>query len=271
MPPKHWIEARRLARAIRRRMTEHDHLHGRTVKIDSEISKILANEDAEPGDESIQNPGVFTLREIAGRLGTTVGDLLGEVALGDDDRKRIEMLVGFLVERFRLFSDPHAVEERPIPTDEAGFVEREYGYPRKHHAWLLRTATYAARVAGRESEESEVELTEVLHSVRDVENKRMQVIRVIGNSMANAFEHDDKVLVDTYLRSPRNGDVVAVYIHNEGGVLGYWRAERGEFWLDKENEVVSSIRLGGPGEWTLWGTVTRIVDKPVLARRRLAP
>jgi len=44
--------------------------------------------------------------------------------------------------------------------------------------------------------------------------------------------------------------------------------KRGEFWLDKANDAFQPFRLDASRDWTLWGTVTRIVDAPVFPRRR---
>jgi len=67
---------------------------------------------------------------------------------------------------------------------------------------------------------------------------------------------------------PREGDVVAAYDSVRGGIVGYWRrGENGQFWLDKENEAFESERLDADGSWTVWGTVTRVVDTPVHPRR----
>jgi hypothetical protein len=79
--------------------------------------------------------------------------------------------------------------------------------------------------------------------------------------------HDgDKVTFDTRLVTPKDGDVVVVYDSVRGGIVGYWRrGENGECWLDKENDAAE--RFDAAGGWTLWGTVTRIVDTPVHPRR----
>jgi hypothetical protein len=62
---------------------------------------------------------------------------------------------------------------------------------------------------------------------------------------------------------------VAVYDNVRGGIVGYWRGgDGGEFWRDKENASFPSERLDADGGWTLWGTVTRVVDTLVRPRRR---
>jgi phage repressor protein C with HTH and peptisase S24 domain len=112
-------------------------------------------------------------------------------------------------------------------------------------------------------------MAEVLHSIRDVYNGQLRVIRVNGESMLPILHDGDKVTFDTRLVTPQAGDVVAVYDNVRGGMVGYWRGgDDGKFWLDKENESSPSEQLDAHGGWTLWGTVTRIVDTPVRPRRK---
>ncbi|MDQ3280996.1 MAG: S24 family peptidase [Acidobacteriota bacterium] len=93
------------------------------------------------------------------------------------------------------------------------------------------------------------------------------MIRVIGDSMSDLLLDGYKVLVDTRLQRPKDGDVVAVYIREEGGMIGYWREEsKGRVFLDKHNKDFPPVRLGHHSEWFLMGTITKIVEAP-LARR----
>lgn len=267
MSPKrdHTEEMRRLAAVIRQRVTEHDARHRRRIRIDSTLSRILQPDIA----PKPQNPGIFTIREIASSLETTVGDLLGEPVLGEADLQKLRDLVGFLIDRFDLMGAHAAATrvDRAFTVTEADFVQRDYDYPQPHHVFIVPHAKAAAGT-GIEAD-SDTETTEVLHSIRDVYNGQLRVIKVIGDSMAPVLRNDDKVTVDTRLTSPREGDVVAVYHHTDGGILGYWRrGEQGEFWLDKVNEDFPSIRLDASRDWTLWGTATRIVDTPVAVRPR---
>jgi len=149
---------------------------------------------------------------------------------------------------------------------EDEFVERDFDYPRPHHVWIVPHANAAAG-SGVEADR-DTETTEVLHSIRDVYNAKLRVIRVKGESMSPVLHDGDKVTFDTRLTTPQNGDVVAVYDSARGGIIGYWRRDpTGECWLDKENPVSPSERLDRDGGWKLWGTVTRIVDTPVRPRR----
>jgi len=123
--------------------------------------------------------------------------------------------------------------------------------------------------AGRSGIEADRPLltTEVLHSIRDVRNGALQVVRVIGDSMADLLLDGYKVLVDTRLKKPQRGDLVAVYIKAEGGVIGFWREEsRGEIFLDKRNDQYPPVKLGHHSEWFLVGTITKIVEAPLPRR-----
>ncbi|MCU1347103.1 MAG: hypothetical protein JWO56_133 [Acidobacteria bacterium] len=261
MPSDHSADLERLVAALRSRVADYDRQHRRRFPV-SPYSRILAGER--------KNPGIFTIRDLAGELGTRVGDLLGEQGIGDADRVKVEELVTFVIERFGLFrtSRGDAEDGARFRVPEEEFVERDYDYPRPHHVWIVPHAKAAA--GGGVESDRDTETTEVLHSIRDVYNAQLRVIRVIGDSMSPALRDGDKVTVDTRLTSPSDGQVVAVYHHTDGGILGYWRrGQRGEFWLDKENAAFEEIRLGREArDWTLWGTVTRIVDTPAPIRRR---
>ncbi len=212
---------------------------------------------------------MFTIREIASSIETTVGDLLNEPVLGAADLKQLATFVDFLIDRFDLMGVRAAArrDERAFAVTEEKFVEHEYDYPRLHHVWIIPHARAAAG-EGIEAEAG-METTEVLHSIRDVYTGDLRVIKVIGNSMAPVLRDCDKVLIDIRRVTPHEGDVVAVYHHTAGGILGYWRAgKRGEFWLDKANDAFQPFRLDASRDWTLWGTATRIVDAPVFPRRR---
>src|SRR5688500_1663379 len=93
-PRRDYSEAmRRLVATIERRMTEYDSRHRRRRRIDSTLSKTLS---------TTKNPGVFTIREIASSIETTVGDLLNEPVLGAADLKQLATFVDFLIDRFDL-------------------------------------------------------------------------------------------------------------------------------------------------------------------------
>ena len=175
MPPTrdHTEDMRRLRAVIERRITEYGVRHRRRFTTDSNTSKILSER---------QNPGLFTVRDLATKLDTTVGDLLEEPVLGEADLKKLRELVDFLIARFDLMGARAAAsrEEKTFVIGEAEFVERDYDYPRPHHVFLV---PHSKAAAGRGIESDwEGEMTEVLHSIRDVYGE-LRVIRVIGESM----------------------------------------------------------------------------------------
>jgi hypothetical protein len=72
--------------------------------------------------------------------------------------------------------------------------------------------------------------------------------------------------------TPRQHEPVAVYVDDEGGILGYWRAEAGAYYLDKHNTEFSPYKLGHSAGWRILGVITHIqspvgrYDRPVTAR-----
>jgi len=215
-----------------------------------------------------ENPSLSTVWHGARDLETTVGTLLEEPPLGEADLQKLREFVEFLIARFDLTGTQSAAtrEAQTLKVTETDFIERDFDYPRPHHVWIV-PHTNAAAGSGIEADR-DTEMTEVLHSIRDVYNGQLRVIRVNGESMSSVLHDGDKVTFDTRLVTPVDGDVVAVYDSIRGGIIGYWRrGENGDVWLDKENESSDSERLEAHGGWTLWGTVTRVVDTPVRSRR----
>jgi Peptidase S24-like len=249
----------RLREIVERRVADYDARYRRRRFPLRRLQGVLRSAD----------PRLSTVMQSADDLGTTVGDLLGEQPLGEADRQRLREFVEFLIARFDL-ADTHAAVERDkraVHVSEAKFIEHDFDYPRPHHVWIVRHAKAAAG-SGIEGDR-DTETSEVLHSIHDVYNGQLRVIRVKGNSMEPVLHDGDKVTFDIRLVDPQAGDVVAVYDDLRGGIIGYWRpGENGEAWLDKENPASSSERLEAGGAWKLWGTVTRIVDTPVRPRRR---
>ena len=106
-----------LAKAIERRRLEFGERYAREVfKRDGAVSRILENDpDYKPHrprkiDKTrrpVANPGIFTVKDIADRLHTTVGSLLGEKGfeITIDDRRRMRDFITYLSQRFAL-NDP---------------------------------------------------------------------------------------------------------------------------------------------------------------------
>jgi hypothetical protein len=256
MAPRDFAERmERMREIVRKRIAEYDARHRRRFRI-RDIAGVLRSGD----------PRISTLLSGADNLGTTVSDLLQEPPLGEADIKKLRDFVEFLIARFDLMGTQAAAarEASTLTVTEAEFIERDFDYPRAHHVWVVPQAKAAAG-SGIEADR-DTEMTEVLHSIRDVYNGQLRVIQVNGESMSPVLRDGDKVTFDTRLVTPQTGDVVAVYDNLRGGMVGYWRSEKGEFWLDKENASFKSEALDAYGGWKLWGTVTRIVDTPVRPR-----
>jgi hypothetical protein len=251
-----WL--RRLRKIVRLRIAEIDGRYRRRRIPLRKFDGILRRND----------PRLSTMLRSAATLGTTVGHLLGEPPLGEMDKAKLREHVEFLITRFDLMDVQAAAEReaRTIHVAEPDFIERDFDYPRPHHVWIVRHAKAAAGTGIEDDRDTET--TEVLHSIRDVYNGQLRVIKVHGDSMLPVLHDGDKVTFDIRLIDPRDGDVVAVYDSIRGGIIGYWRGgENGESWLDKENDAFDSERLEPGGAWKVWGTVTRIVDTPVRPRR----
>lgn len=259
MASREWLERmQRMRHRLDQRITEYNKQHHRRFSR-RRIASVLRNDE----------PRLSSIVRAAREVGTTVGDLLDEQLIGQADRQKLEEFVGFLVARFDLMGI-HAAAQREVSAlavTEEEFIERDFDYPRPHHVWVVPHERAAA--GGGIETDRDTETTEVLHSIRDVYNGQLRVIRVIGDSMTSVLHDGDKVTFDIRLREPRDGDVVVVYDSVRGGIIGYWRGgEGGEFWLDKENDAFDSERLEPGANWTVWGKVTRIVDTPVHPRHR---
>jgi SOS-response transcriptional repressor LexA len=93
--------------------------------------------------------------------------------------------------------------------------------------------------------------------------------------MSDRIRDGDLIVIDISRTTPRQHDPVAVYIDNEGGVLGYWRAEAGAYFLDKHNPEFPSFKLGHPSEWRVIGVITTVQsavtrqDRPTFGAKRL--
>lgn len=284
-------DIRGLARRVYERLRERARTGKPAISINDTLSRILAHEPkypsrprvAEPQRSALVNPGVFTLQKnVADPLEITVGNLLGEEGhpsardfLDTADRRQLRDLVRRLHQLFDL-DDPDLDEQPPerppastpsyrFLVSEKEFRERDHDYPRTLHAWIVPELPDAAGSTGAEPDTS-LTTTRVLHSIQEVWDARFQVLRVLGDSMAPDLLNGWKVLVDTRRVTPATGDLVAVYLHDEGGILGRWHRQGDLVTLRKTNASYEPIVLHTGAAWTLWGTVTQIVEAPVLFR-----
>jgi phage repressor protein C with HTH and peptisase S24 domain len=277
-----------LAKRVHERWLAYRRRHtGMSIPVNDTLSRLFEHvpeytphreRSPERQDRSAKSPGVFKLQQVADALETTVGDLLGEPGyesprelLSIAQRRTLREATLILRELFDL-DDESLDQPDPLPqgyqfTVAPGeFIERDHDYPRTLHAWVVPEFTASAGPSGSEPELT-LDSAQILHSVREVWDSRLQVIRVIGDSMAPELRHGWKVLVDTDLTRPSDDALVAVYLRDEGGVLGRWHVEDGTPLLRKSNPSYKPISLAGRDDWTLWGTVTRIVEAPVELKR----
>lgn len=160
-------------------------------------------------------------------------------------------------------TEPRSTEEFPI--EPADFVEGDFDYPRELHALELDEYDIAA---GGTGVNPEVDMAGYTLHARDVKDATHRVVKVKGDSMTPDYEEGWKLLVDTKKKSPQAGDPVAVYLKDEGSVLGYWSKNGDRIELEKANAAYKPVRLGDPTTWHLIGTVQKIVDAPAKKRRK---
>jgi hypothetical protein len=275
-----------LAKRVHERWLEYRRRHpGMSVPVDDTLSRLFEHvpeyipvreRSPDRKERAAKIPGVFKLQQVADMLETTVGGLLGEPGyesprdlVTTEQRRTLREAMLILRDLFDLDDESlDAIEEThpsPLPVTPHKFIERDHDYPRTLHAWVVPELSAAAGNAGAE-QDAPLGTAQILHSVREVWDARLQVIRVIGDSMAPELRHGWKVLVDTELTRPAPDALVAVYIKDEGGILGRWTVEDGRLSLRKTNPEFAPIELGAQGEWTLWGTVTKVVEAPVALR-----
>ena len=126
-----------LAKAINQRRLEfRERYQNEVFKRDGVVSRILENDpDYKPhrprkrnkARSPVMNPGIFTVKDIADRLHTTVGSLLGEKGfeITVDDRRRMRDFITFLSQRFAL-NDPLLDEEGGGGPDPAASSRNVY-------------------------------------------------------------------------------------------------------------------------------------------------
>jgi hypothetical protein len=267
-------DIRALAKRVHLRWLQYRRRYpGMSVPISDTLSRILEHEpDYRPlrprlpfrRRPALQNPGVFTLKEVADALETTVGDLLAEPAhasirdlVSRADRRKMRDAVALLRNLFDL--DDEALMAASAATDEeaapflvsaAEFIARDHDYPEPLHAWVVPEGTSIPDV----------------QSLREVRDPRFLVVRVLGDSMEPELRDGWKVLVDTEQTTPELHALVAVYIRGHGGFLGRWERESETILLRRSNPAAPPIVLENQEEWMVWGTVTTIVEAPIAAR-----
>jgi SOS-response transcriptional repressor LexA len=272
----HTERAKALAKAIHAGIDEYNlRFPNNPYAIDDATSRILENDpDYHPPRKRAENkqrhptlnPGIFTVLAIAIRLEATVGKFLGERGfdITKSDLRSLRWIADYIRMRFPID------DVSPLP-DERRFVEKEFTLPRAPEATKLESKGQIA--AGRAPIESDFEITEAV-ILGTVKGASLVAAQVKGRSMSDRIRDGDLIVIDTARTTPRQSDPVAVYVENEGGVLGYWRAEAGAYYLDKHNPDFSAYKLGDPAEWRVLGVITTVQsaitrqDRPTSVAKR---
>jgi hypothetical protein len=237
----------------------------KNFKIDSKVSRILAlvpeydsgrvrkpNTSRGPA----QAPTIFTASELADRLGVPLCALFeskDHIVFSDAQNEQIIRELRKLLSIFSRASASLASDfDKVVPFETVQKPAFDFA-------------------AGRNGIEGDfaAEPHDVFRGIRGISSERLVVITVNGDSMIPLLLPGDRVLIDTSLTRPRNGDVVAVFSVSHGRVIGYWHLSEKQCFLRKENRDHSKIALGDPQEWSVLGTITSYVDAPIRPRDRL--
>lgn len=271
--PNEVQDIRGLARRVHQRWLEYRRrFPGRSVPISDTLSRILEHDpdyrplrprSPERQRPPLQNPGVFTLKQVAHALETTVGDLLDEPAyqsvrdvISRADRRKLRDAVTLLRNLFDL--DDGTLADPPLPPDNAEpffvpateFLARDHDYPAPLVALVVPEGVPLRDVS----------------SIREICDPRMRVIRVVGDAMDPELRHGWKVVVDTERTTPKEDALVAVYIRDRGGFLGRWQTKDGVTSLHRANPAAPPVVLPSAGDWVIWGTVTTVVEAPISSK-----
>ncbi|MGZ5442611.1 MAG: LexA family protein [Thermoanaerobaculia bacterium] len=239
--------------------------------IDDPASRILENDpDYHPPRKRTENkkrkptanPGVFTVRRVAKRLGTTVGELLREAGheLTANDLRNFRWISDFLRMRFPI--DELAAQTVP---DHRTFIEKDFSFPRPLTTTKLEEK---GELAAGLPLQSDFDVAEA-EIIGETKPANLFAARVKGRSMHDRIRDGDLIVIDSGQTAPRQHDPVAVYIENEGGVLGYWRVDKGNYYLDKHNAPeFGPVLLGPPSDWRVLGLITLVQSRVSRQDRR---
>jgi hypothetical protein len=241
------------------------------------LSKILTGR--------VQNPRLFTVKAIADSLGTTVGALLGETGsvVTNADRTKLREFIMWLDEKVGggaaeltlVQSKQSAVHIEPKNGDfvfdvsPEQFKIKDFDYPQRFHYWTkgepieTRMAAGLRGIPGGRIVDDEGRLLNPrdISGPREVFDRLQQIVKVEGRSMETRYFHGDLVRIDTTLRQPENGQVVAVYSDAlGGGIIGIIKREDDRVVLKKKNPAFPAVTLPPTG-WMLIGTVVELVKR----------
>lgn len=258
-------QLRELATVFFRLMREFEMATTKRLKVSGPLSRLLDHSpeyravrgrSEKSGKRVAKEPGFFTLVDAVKEMNVPICALVPSIehqALTEPQRKVLTLYARWSLANFAARADERAANTSDFEDFEAYVTIRK------------QSDVLAASPVGTDSQ-FEPEDADVLESIRGISSERLQVVRVRGNSMADRLHDGDRVLIDVHLRTPRNGEAIAVDRGHLGRTIGYWRREGKRCYLDKEN--AATIDLGSPDDFTILGTITRIVDAPFLPRER---
>lgn len=171
-----------------------------------------------------------------------------------------EISTGTLIPFTRHIKTTGGDDQFPIEKDE--FIELDFDFPQSLHAYVVPVAAELAAGPPRDPDEILLPTAEILHSMHEITDHRLKVIKVLGDSMAPTLKNGWKILIDTKQKSWRRGQLVAAYVRNQGSTLGIFEPEGDAAVLRKLNPDYRAIPLPA-GEWYPLGVVTRIVEASI--------
>ncbi|MEA2462616.1 MAG: Peptidase S24-like [Acidobacteriota bacterium] len=258
------VQARALAKAVHAAVQAYNRRSPlEPFAIDDATSRILENDpDYHPPRRRMENkkrpptenPGIFTVQAIAERLGTTIPELLRQRLdeVTSSDLRTFRWIADYLQLRF----DLESVGAMSLP-DPHSFREKEFTLPQPLTSTPIELKGELAAGVPRESEIEGI----ASHVVGAVKTATLFAATVRGRSMQDRMRDGDTIVFDSAQR-PKQHEPVAIYIHNEGGVIGYWRAEAGTYYLDKHNyRDYPPIKLPDPADWHVLGVITLIQSR----------
>jgi phage repressor protein C with HTH and peptisase S24 domain/DNA-binding XRE family transcriptional regulator len=153
-----------------------------------------------------------------------------------------------------------------FPVEPTEFNEGgDFDYPRIFHGAIIEDVEEAAAGETGILAEDTLPKTTVLHS-RHVFDETLRVVKVKGDSMTPEFEAGWLLEVDLKQKRPFDGDPVAIYRKDEGGIIGWFqRLPDGRAQLLKENEAYSPVLIEETD--LLLGVITDVLKKPVRRKR----
>jgi len=257
-------EIREIATVLLRLMREFEMTTTSRLKVTAALNHILNHVPeyrvrvrGEKSDMRLsKEPSFFTLLDAVKEMNVPICALVPSMEhqpLTEPQRKVLTLYARWSLANFAARADERAAYTSDFEDFEAYVTIRK------------KSDVLAAGSVGTDSQ-FEPEDADVLESIRGISSERLQVVRIRGNSMANRLHDGDRVLIDVHLRTPRNGEAIAVDRGHLGRTIGYWRREGKRCYLDKEN--ADTIDLGSPDDFTVLGTITAVVYAPYLPRER---